>query len=116
MALNAVYLRRCVGSLEYALQRLESSGDDCVEYDAFRNAAVKSFELALETSGKLLRKLLKPYFATPKAVDRLVFKDLFRYGAKHGLLSLDSVERWLVYRDNRNQMSRLMRYCCCARH
>jgi len=45
---------------------------------------------------------LRPYFATPKEVDRLVFKDLFRYGAKHSLLTIESVERWLAYRDNRN--------------
>ncbi|MBF0339294.1 MAG: nucleotidyltransferase substrate binding protein, partial [Nitrospirae bacterium] len=28
--------------------------------------------------------------------------DIFRYGARHGLLSTDEVQRWLGYRDNRN--------------
>ena len=35
-------------------------------------------------------------------MDRLSFKDVFRYAGKHGLLSLEEVERWLVCRDNRN--------------
>ncbi len=102
MALNTVYLRRCISSLESALDMLAKSESGSIEYDVFRNAAIKSFELSLETSGKLLRKVLRPYFATPKEVDRLVFKDLFRYGAKHSLLTIESVERWLAYRDNRN--------------
>ncbi len=102
MALQTAYLRRCIQSLEHALQMLNASAHDSVEYDVFRNAAIKSFELSLETSGKLLRKILKPYFATPKEVDRLVFKDLFRYAAKHDVLPLEHVTRWLVYRDNRN--------------
>lgn len=102
MALNTIYPRRCIRSLESALGMLATSESGSIEYDVFRNAAIKSFELSLETSGKLLRKVLKPYFATPKEVDRLVFKDLFRYAAKHSLLTIDSVERWLAYRDNRN--------------
>ena len=68
----------------------------------YRNSAIKGFELTLEQAGKLLKRSLKPYFATPKAVDRLVYKDLFRYGAKHGLVTVEETERWFVYRDNRN--------------
>ncbi len=52
----------------------------------------------LEQSGKLLRKRLAPYFASNRQADRLVFKDLFRHAAKHGLIDADAVERWLRYR------------------
>ena len=34
--------------------------------------------------------------------DRLNFKDLFRHAARHDLLDTGAVERWLGYRDNRN--------------
>jgi uncharacterized protein YutE (UPF0331/DUF86 family) len=68
----------------------------------FRNAVVKGYELTLETAGKLLLKALKSYFANPKEVDRLVFKDIFRHAAKHDILTIDEVERWFKYRDNRN--------------
>ena len=33
----------------------------------------------------------------------LVFKDLFRHAARHGLMDQDAVERWMKYRDNRNE-------------
>ena len=33
----------------------------------------------------------------------LTYKDIFRHAAKHGLITLDEVERWLQYRDHRNQ-------------
>ncbi len=102
MTLKSEYLERCVRSLEHALGLLGRTSPDSIDYDVFRNAAIKSFELSLETSGKLLQKVLRPYFASPKEVDRLVFKDLFRQAAKHGILSVESVERWLQYRDNRN--------------
>ncbi len=75
---------------------------DGVLYDLYRNAAIKSFELSLETAGKLLRKALKPYAVQPREVDRLVFNDVLRQAGKHGLLEIDEVSRWLKYRANRN--------------
>ena len=56
----------------------------------------------LEQSGKLLRKRLANFFASNQQADRLAFKDLFRHAAKHGLIESDAAERWLRYRDNRN--------------
>jgi len=35
-------------------------------------------------------------------VDALTFQDVFRLAGKHGLLTLDEIERWFVYLDNRN--------------
>ena len=42
------------------------------------------------------------YFASKKIVDTLTFKDLFRHAFKHSLINEDEVNRWLKYRDNRN--------------
>ena len=56
----------------------------------------------MEQSGSLLRKRLRPYFASNRQADRLTFKDAFRYAAKHDLISISTSERWFVYRDNRN--------------
>lgn len=102
MKLNTEHLDRCIQTLEGAVEKLNSSVEDSIEYDIFRNASIKGFELTLETSGKLLKKALKPFFATPRAVDQLVFKEIFRNASKHGLLTLDETERWFIYRDNRN--------------
>jgi hypothetical protein len=101
-ALNTDHLLQCIKTLESSLKLLGAADQDSVEYEVFRNATVKGFELTLETSGKLLRKALKTYIANPRAVDELVYKDLFRHAAKHGLLEPTVVERWFLYRDNRN--------------
>ena len=100
---DATFLRRCLGTLDHALAALQRHDPNDVEYDVFRAACVKEFELVLEQSGKLLKKRLTPYFANSRQVDRLVFKDVFRHAAKHGVISVDACERWLEYRDNRNE-------------
>jgi hypothetical protein len=82
---------------------LEKAEPESTEYEIFRNAVVKGYELALETSGKLLRKALKQFTGSPRNVDELAFKDVFRLALKHGLLpDANAVERWFLYRDNRN--------------
>ena len=103
MSIDTTFLRRCIGALELALGEIgEHQEADDFLYDIYRAACVKEFELVLEQSGKLLRKRLAAFFASNRQADRLVFKDLFRHAAKHGLMDPDAVERWLRYRDNRN--------------
>ena len=103
MSIDTTFLRRCIATLELALQHLHGAAEEDIIYDLHRAACVKEFELVLEQSAKLLRKRLAPYFASNRQADRLVFKDLFRHAAKHGLIECDTVERWFRYRDNRNQ-------------
>ena len=103
MSIDTTFLRRCIGALERALGEIGKHGErDDFLYDIYRAACVKEFELVLEQSGKLLRKRLAAFFASNRQADRLAFKDLFRHAAKHGLIEPDAVERWLAYRDNRN--------------
>ncbi|MDO5058238.1 MAG: nucleotidyltransferase substrate binding protein [Lautropia sp.] len=103
MSLSTEHLRRTIRTLDQALVELQKISDkDSIAYDLFRNAAIKSFELSLETSGKLLKKALKLYGASPREVDRLVFKDLFRHANLHDLMDTATVERWFTYRANRN--------------
>jgi nucleotidyltransferase substrate binding protein (TIGR01987 family) len=94
---------KTVTTLEEALKAIErhNSKDD-IKFDLYRNAAIKSFELSLETAGKLLRKALKLFSGDPKSIDRLVFNDVLRHASKHGLLTIETTERWLEYRKNRN--------------
>lgn len=103
MALNVEHLLRTADTLEQALLAIENQGKRSdVLFDLYRNAAIKSFELSLETAGKLLRKALKAYAGSPREVDKLVFNDVLRHAGKHGLLEAPAVERWLTYRANRN--------------
>ena len=102
--LNVNHMSRQAAVLEQALLAIEQhpASPDNVLFDLYRNAAIKSFELSLETAGKLLRKALKAFEASPRHVDAWVFNDVLRQAGKHGLLSSAEVERWLAYRANRN--------------
>jgi len=102
MSIDTTFLRRCIQSLRLAQQGIARHHDDDFMHDVFRVACVKEFELVLEQSGKLLRKRLAEYFASNRQADRLPFKGLFRHAAKHGLIEAGAAERWLAYRDNRN--------------
>ena len=106
MDIETYYLERCVNTLDKAYELLlltqvsDIKGD--IMCDLYRSACVKEFEIILEQSAKLLKKVLKPYFASSKAVDMLVFKDVFRHASLHSIIDIESCERWLQYRDNRN--------------
>ena len=102
MRLNTDFLRRCINVLEAEFDEISKYEPGDFHYDAFRAASIKHFELVLEQSSRLLRKRLRPWFASNRQVDRLNFRDVFRHAARHGLISADACERWLKYRDNRN--------------
>lgn len=102
MAIDTTFLKRRLDTLESALQEIARHNPDSIAYDIYRAACVKEFESVLEQSGKLLRKRLRPWFASNLQVDRLTFKDVFRHAAKFGLIDIRACERWLHYRDNRN--------------
>ena len=103
MSIDTNFLHRCIRTLDRAVGEIDKhrESDDFL-YDIYRAACVKEFELVLEQSGKLLRKRLAAYFASNRQADNLSFKDMFRHAAKHGLIKADAVERWIRYRDSRN--------------
>ncbi|MFO1258482.1 MAG: nucleotidyltransferase substrate binding protein [Gammaproteobacteria bacterium] len=100
--LNTEYASKSIKILETSYQMLLSSQKGTVEYEIYRHSTIKCFEVTLELIGKLLRKTIKPYFPSPKAVDKLNYKDVFRHAFKHGLVDEALLNRWFAYRDNRN--------------
>ena len=102
MTIDTTFYERCIQTLEKAHGLLLKTDPETIEYDMYRSACVKEFEIILEQSGKLLRKVLKPYFHSPKEVDKLYFKDVFRHAVLRSLINEEECERWLQYRDNRN--------------
>lgn len=100
--INTEYLEKCILTLEKSYEMLMKAEEDSIDYELYRNSLVKGFEMTLEQSGKLLRKVLNPYFSSKKAVDMLSFKDIFRQAHKHSLITEEETKRWLKYRDNRN--------------
>ena len=102
MNIDTTFLNRCFNALEFSWEKLQQSDPSSMDYDAYRAACVKEFEIILEQSGKLIGMRLGDYFADSRQGDRLAFKDLLRYAAKHDLIDMEAVERWFKYRDNRN--------------
>lgn len=100
--INTDFLQKCIDTLERSYIMLQKTQQDTIDYELYRNSLVKSFEMSLEQSGKLLKKKINPYFPSKKAADRLSFKDVFRYAHKHSLLTESETARWMKYRDNRN--------------
>lgn len=102
MNINTQHLDKSLQTLDTSLTLLKESKVDSAQYDVFLIASVKSFELSLEMSGKLLKKALRPYFSSSYKLEQLTFKSIFRTSARYGFMNEDEVQRWFSYRDNRN--------------
>ena len=100
--ISTKFYKQCIKSLKLAYTELSKYKQEDDIYTVFRAACIKEFEIILEQSGKLLRKLLKSYYSSPKAVYDLNFKDVFRAAHKFNLIDEKQVLKWLEYRDNRN--------------
>ena len=102
MTISTERLRRCIQTLRTAWDGLQQHETGDVHYEIYRAACAKEFELVHDQSGRILKKKLRPYFASNRQADQLTFDEIFRYAAKHYLISGDSSERWLEYRAVRN--------------
>ena len=102
MSLNTEYSEKCLKTLERSYEMIKSAEKDTIDYEMYRNSLVKSFEMTLEQSGKLLKKKITPFLASKREADRLSFKDIFRQALKHSLIDEQCVARWFQYRDNRD--------------
>jgi hypothetical protein len=102
MILNTDHLSRCIKTLRSSLTLYEQAEPESVDQEVFRNAIVKGYELTQETAFKLLKKALKDFGHGARKLDSIPIKEILRLSATHGLMTLDEVERWFAYRDNRN--------------
>ena len=55
MMLNTDHLKRCISTLESSLAMYREAAPESIDQEVFRNAIVKGYELAQETSFKLLK-------------------------------------------------------------
>ena len=56
--LQTAHFKRCIQTLDASFALLKRATPGSVEYEVYRNATIKGFELVLETGGKLLGKYL----------------------------------------------------------
>lgn len=102
MNLNTDHLKRCIYTLESSLGFYNRANPGEIEQEVFRNAIIKGYELTQETAFKLIKKSLKDFGYGANKLDSTPIKEILRLAATHGLMSLEEVERWFGYRDNRN--------------
>jgi hypothetical protein len=102
MMINTDHLKRCIGTLESSLAMYRTAAPESIDQEVFRNAIVKGYELAQETSFKLLKRALKDFGHGGKKLDATPVKEILRLAATHGLMTVQEVERWFAYGDNRN--------------
>lgn len=100
--INTEHMQKCIETLEKSYKMLKNTKENSIDYEIYRNSLVKSFEITLELSAKLLKKKISPYFASKRAVDMLSFKDVFRHAHKYSMINEEEASRWMKYRDNRN--------------
>ena len=100
--IDTKHLSRCISTLESSLAMYRQAAPETIDQEVFRNAIIKGYELAQETSFKLLKRALKDFGHGGKKLDATPVKEILRLAATHGLMTLDEVERWFAYRDNRN--------------
>jgi nucleotidyltransferase substrate binding protein (TIGR01987 family) len=101
--LDKEFFEKCINSLEKSFELYQNAKKDAIEKNIYRSASIKEFEIILEQSAKLVKKILKDFVVSSIEIDRLHFKDVFRKASQFDLLSLEESQRWLEYRDNRNQ-------------
>ena len=97
MILNTDHLKRCISTLESSLTMYRSAAPESIDQEVFRNAIVKGYELAQETSFKLLKRALKDFGHGGKKLETTPIKEILRLAATHGLITLEEVERWFAY-------------------
>ena len=102
MILNTDHLKRCIQTMQSSLLLYHQEEAGSIGQEVFRNAVVKGYELTQETAFKLIKKSLKEFGHGAKKLDSTPVKGLLRLAATHGLMTVEEVERWFSYRDNRN--------------
>lgn len=104
MPLDTEHLRTTLRALDASvvLYRQAQAAGEATHQEIFRLAIVKGFELVQEVCFKLLRRRLRDFGLVSRGLEATPVKELLRLGAQHGLLTMEEVERWFAYRDNRN--------------
>ncbi len=54
--IDTTFVQKCLNTLISATERLRTLEKDSIEYDIYRSAAVKEFEIILEQAGTLIKR------------------------------------------------------------
>ena len=99
------YLERRVARLDLALAHIRQHEPGELIHEVYRSACIREFETIVRESVRLLRRHLRQYFGSNHRADSLTYRDVFRYAARHGVISIKECERWFGYRDHLERAS-----------
>ena len=71
----------------------------------YSGACLNEFRVVIELTATLLRRRIRPYFATVRQVNDLTFGQVFLEATRLHLISLDECHRWLNYRDHHDAIA-----------
>ena len=102
MKLDLTSFRDAVAALERSLTFLmsESSRNDALLHEQFRNSAIQCFEFTHELTFKMMKRQLERMSADPASIDTMAYMDVVRSAAEAGLV--DDIVRFKDYREKRN--------------
>ena len=98
-------LTGCVNTLELALEGLREQEPGELLYDVYSCTCLNEFRVVIEPTATLLRRWIRPYFATVRQVNDLTFGQVFREATRLHLISHDECHRWLNYRDHHDTIA-----------
>lgn len=91
----------CIETFDLAYEQLTKAGPSSAEFDMFRSACLQEFDTIMEHTGKILRKMLLQYVHSRAVLKGLAYKDIYRKAGQYGLISVEQIEQWLIFHNNR---------------
>ncbi len=100
LVIDNTNLIKALESLKKSMQKLSENKDDSIR-DLIEDSCVKRFEYTLETSWKLMKRVLKKVYG--KNEQELTVNNIFRFMQGYGFI--ENWENWKDYYAKRNDTS-----------
>lgn len=100
LVIDNTNLIKTLESLKKSMQKLSENKDDSIR-DLIEDSCVKRFEYTLETSWKLMKRVLKKVYG--KNEQELTVNNIFRFMQGYGFI--ENWENWKDYYAKRNDTS-----------
>lgn len=100
IVIDSTNLENALESLKKSVQKLNENSDKTIQ-DIIEDSCVKRFEYTLETSWKLMKRILKKIYG--KNEQELTINNIFRFMKVYGFIT--NWENWKNYYAGRNDTS-----------
>jgi len=98
-------LENSINSLENTFDLLINLNHNDLYYNTHANKSMIDFITSIKLCVNLLSELLEPYHHPAKSVYKLYPREIFKESLLRGIIPIDVYERFLIYGNNRNEIS-----------